>query len=211
MWKNQSYNGVDKIVALWNVCLTFSASCWAYFQPVHHLIKVLLVVILANFFARLAQSMRGYKIRRSRKRRFSVLRWLREVRLTGILLEFFLSCCIVMVMCVIYKTLYPVEEGDAELLLEVTSYGVYIMLIAYILLFLSTLGKAFPDSYLVKVFGTLVRKVNLFKVVGLDKNMDEGTFEDIREIAHEQSNIDNDDGKKVTRKRKVERPDRPGL
>lgn len=181
---------MDKIIALWNVALTFAASCWAYFQPVHHLIKVLLVIIFANFLARLAQSMRGYKMRRSRKRRFGIIRWLREVRLTGILMEFFLSCCIVMVFCVIYRTLLPVEAEDAEIVLNLTSYGVYVMLVAYVILFLSTLGKAFPDMYLVKVFKTVLSKVNLFKSLGMDKDLSEDTYEDLRKLAEEETGDD---------------------
>lgn len=178
---------MDKIIGLWNVALTFAASCWAYFQPVHHLIKVLLVIIFANFLARLAQSMRGYKARRSRKRRFGVIRWLKEVRLTGILMEFFLSCCIVMVLCVIYQTLLPVEAEDAKVVLGVTSYGVYVMLVAYVILFLSTLGKAFPDMYLVKVFKAVLSKVNLFKSLGMDKDLSEDTYDDLRKIAEEET------------------------
>ena len=179
--------GMERIGALWNVAFTFAASCWAYFQPVHHLIKVLLVVILANFLARLAQSMRGYKTRRSRRRRFSLMRWLREVRLTSMLMEFFLSCGIVMVLCVIYQTLLPVEEEDAGVVLGVTSYAVYIMLVAYVVLFLSTLGKAFPDMYLVKVFKAVLKKVNLFKSLGMDKELSEDTFNDLKELADEES------------------------
>lgn len=178
---------MDKIIALWNVGVTFAASCWAYFQPVHHLIKVLLVIILANFLARLAQSMRGYKMRRSRKRRFGFIRWLKDVRLTGILMEFFLSCGIVMVLCVIYQTLLPVEEEDAGVVLGVTSYAVYIMLVAYVVLFLSTLGKAFPDMYLVKVAREVLAKVNLFKTLGMDKELSEDTMDDIKKIAEEES------------------------
>ena len=195
--------GVDKVIALWNTFLTLLASFWAYFQPVHHLIKVLLVVILANFLARLAQSMRGYKMRRSRRRRFSVIRWLREVRLTGILLEFFLSCCIVMVMCVIYNILHYVEADDAKVLLDVTSYGVYLMLIAYILLFFSTLGKAFPETYIVKVFSTVVKKINLFKLIGMDKHVAPEALDDIQQLAEEQSNEEGDDGKGGKKVRKT--------
>ena len=47
---------LDKIGALWNIAIAYGTSCWAYFQPVHHLLEVLLVVLLANFIARLIQS-----------------------------------------------------------------------------------------------------------------------------------------------------------
>ena len=115
------------------------------------------------------------------------MRWLREVRLTSMLMEFFLSCGIVMVLCVIYQTLLPVEEEDAGVVLGVTSYAVYIMLVAYVVLFLSTLGKAFPDMYLVKVFKAVLKKVNLFKSLGMDKELSEDTFNDLKDLADEES------------------------
>lgn len=89
--------------------------------------------INSEFLARLAQSVRGWKLRRSRRRRFSFKRWFREVRFTDILKEFALSCFIVMTLCVIYKTLYPIEE-EASMILTVTKYGVYIALVGYVML-----------------------------------------------------------------------------
>ena len=70
---------IDKIGALWNIAIAYGTSCWAYFQPVHHLLEVLLIVLLANFLVRLVQSARKWKVRRSRKRRFSLSRWFRDV------------------------------------------------------------------------------------------------------------------------------------
>ena len=58
---------IERVGGLWNIALAYGASCWAYFQPVHHLLTVLLIVLIANFLARLAQSVRGWKLRRSRR------------------------------------------------------------------------------------------------------------------------------------------------
>lgn len=176
---------LDKIGALWNIAIAYSTSCWAYFQPVHHLLEVLLVVLLANFIARLIQSARRWKVRRSRKRRFSLYRWFREVRLVGILKEFFLSCFIVMTLCVIYKTL-SIEEDDASAILVVTKYGVYAALVAYVMLFLNTIGEAFPDTYIVKVFKSIFNRVNILKLFGSAKSLPDDAFDDIKKIADEE-------------------------
>lgn len=176
---------LDKIGALWNIAIAYSTSCWAYFQPVHHLLKVLLVVLLANFIARLIQSARRWKARRSRRRRFSLYRWFREVRLVGILKEFSLSCFIVMTLCVIYKTL-SIEEDDASAILVVTKYGVYAALVAYVMLFLNTIGEAFPDTYIVKVFKGIFNRVNILKLFGSAKSLPDDAFDDIKKIADEE-------------------------
>lgn len=176
---------LDKIGVLWNIAITYGTSCWAYFQPVHHLLEVLLVVLLANFIARLIQSARRWKVRRSRKRRFSLYRWFREVRLVGILKEFFLSCFIVMTLCVIYKTL-SIEEDDASAILVVTKYGVYAALVAYVMLFLNTIGEAFPDTYIVKVFKSIFNRVNILKLFGSAKSLPDDAFDDIKKIADEE-------------------------
>lgn len=176
---------LDKIGALWNIAIVYGTSCWAYFQPVHHLLEVLLVVLLANFIARLIQSARKWKVRRSRKRRFSLYRWFREVRLVGILKEFFLSCFIVMTLCVIYKTL-SIEEDDASAILVVTKYGVYAALVAYVMLFLNTIGEAFPDTYIVKVFKSIINRVNILKLFGSAKSLPDDAFDDIKKIADEE-------------------------
>lgn len=176
---------LDKIGALWNIAIAYGASCWAYFQPVHHLLEVLLVVLLANFIARLIQSARRWKVRRSRKRRFSLYRWFREVRLVGILKEFFLSCFIVMTLCVIYKTL-SIEENDASAILVVTKYGVYAALVVYVMLFLNTVGEAFPDTYIVKVFKSIFNRVNILKLFGSAKSLPDDAFNDIKKIADEE-------------------------
>lgn len=173
---------LDKIGALWNIAIAYGTSCWAYFQPVHYLLEVLLVVLLANFIARLIQSARRWKVRRSRKRRFSLYRWFREVRLVGILKEFFLSCFIVMTLCVIYKTL-SIEENDASAILVVTKYGVYAALVAYVMLFLNTIGEAFPDTYIVKVFKSIFNRVNILKLFGSAKSLPDDAFDDIKKIA----------------------------
>lgn len=176
---------IERVGALWNIALAYGASCWAYFQPVHHLLEVLLVVLLANFIARLIQSARRWKVRRSRKRRFSLYRWFREVRLVGILKEFFLSCFIVMTLCVIYKTL-SIEEDDASAILVVTKYGVYAALVAYVMLFLNTIGEAFPDTYIVKVFKSIFNRVNILKLFGSAKSLPDDAFDDIKKIADEE-------------------------
>lgn len=176
---------LDKIGALWNIAIAYGTSCWAYFQPVRHLLEVLLVVLLANFIARLIQSARRWKVRRSRKRRFSLYRWFREVRLVGILKEFFLSCFIVMTLCVIYKTL-SIEEDDASAILVVTKYGVYAALVAYVMLFLNTIGEAFPDTYIVKVFKSIFNRVNILKLFGSAKSLPDDAFDDIKKIADEE-------------------------
>lgn len=176
---------IDKIGALWNIAIAYGTSCWAYFQPVHHLLEVLLVVLLANFIARLIQSARKWKVRRSRKRRFSLYRWFREVRLVGILKEFFLSCFIVMTLCVIYKTL-SIEEDDASAILVVTKYGVYAALVAYVMLFLNTIGETFPDTYIVKVFKSIFNRVNILKLFGSAKSLPDDAFDDIKKIADEE-------------------------
>lgn len=176
---------LDKIGALWNIAIAYGTSCWAYFQPVHYLLEVLLVVLLANFIARLIQSARRWKVRRSRKRRFSLYRWFMEVRLAGILKEFFLSCFIVMTLCVIYKTL-SIEEDDASAILVVTKYGVYAALVAYVMLFLNTIGEAFPDTYIVKVFKSIFNRVNILKLFGSAKSLPDDAFDDIKKIADEE-------------------------
>lgn len=176
---------IERVGALWNIALAYAASCWAYFQPVRHLLTVLLIVLIANFLARLAQSIRGWKIRRSRRRRFSFKRWFREVRFTDILKEFALSCFIVMTLCVIYKTLYPIEE-EASMILAVTKYGVYIALVGYVMLFLNTIGDAFSDAYLVKVFKAVFKRINVFKMFSFSKNIPDETFDDIKKIADDE-------------------------
>lgn len=176
---------LDKIGVLWNIAIAYGTSCWAYFQPVHYLLEVLLVVLLANFIARLIQSARRWKVRRSRKRRFSLYRWFREVRLVGILKEFFLSCFIVMTLCVIYKTL-SIEEDDASAILVVTKYGVYAALVAYVMLFLNTIGEAFPDTYIVKVFKSIFNRVNILKLFGSAKSLPDDAFDDIKKIADDE-------------------------
>lgn len=176
---------IDKIGALWNIAIAYGTSCWAYFQPVHHLLEVLLIVLLANFLVRLVQSARKWKVRRSRKRRFSLSKWFREVRLTDILKEFALSCFIVMTLCVIYKTLYPIEE-EASMILTVTKYGVYIALVGYVMLFLNTIGDTFSDAYLVKVFKAVFKRINVFKMFSFSKNIPDETFDDIRRIADDE-------------------------
>mgnify|MGYP006345159105 FL=1 len=176
---------LDKIGVLWNIAIAYGTACWAYFRPVHHLLEVLLVVLLANFIARLIQSARRWKVRRSRRRRFSLYRWFREVRLVGILKEFFLSCFIVMTLCVIYKTL-SIEEDDASAILVVTKYGVYAALVAYVMLFLNTIGEAFPDTYIVKVFKSIFNRVNILKLFGSAKSLPDDAFNDIKKIADEE-------------------------
>ena len=141
----------------------------------------------ASFIDRITYSINSefWKLRRSRRRRFSFKRWLREVRFTDILKEFALSCFIVMTLCVIYKTLYPIEE-EASMILTVTKYGVYIALVGYVMLFLNTIGDAFADAYLVKVFKAVFKRINVFKMFSFSKNIPDETFDDIKKIADDE-------------------------
>lgn len=107
------------------------------------------------------------------------------MRLVGILKEFFLSCFIVMTLCVIYKTL-SVEEDDASAILVVTKYGVYAALVAYVMLFLNTIGDAFPDAYIVKVFKAIFNRTNILKMFSSSKNLPDETFDDIKRIADDE-------------------------
>ena len=87
-----------------------------------------------------------------------------------------------MTLCVIYKTLYPIEE-EASMILTVTKYGVYIALVGYVMLFLNTIGDAFSDAYLVKVFKAVFKRINVFKMFGFSKNIPDEMFDDIKKIA----------------------------
>ena len=63
------------------------------------------------------------------------------------------------------------------MILTVTKYGVYIALVGYVMLFLNTIGDAFADAYLVKVFKAV------FKMFGFSKNIPDEMFDDIKKIA----------------------------
>lgn len=97
----------------------------------------------------------------------------------------FLSCFIVMTLCVIYKTL-SIEEDDASAILVVTKYGVYAALVAYVMLFLNTIGEAFPDTYIVKVFKSIFNRVNILKLFGSAKSLPDDAFDDIKKIADDE-------------------------
>lgn len=179
---NGKINMEHRLLDLWNAVLSITAACWAYFQPVHHLIEALLVVMLLNLLGNIAQSIRGWKIRRSRRRRFSVWKWMKEMNLCDILKEFAISCFIVMSLCVIYKILYPIEE-DASGLLDITKYIVYFMLIAYFMLFLVRIGEAFPENYIVRVISLFIKKFNIFKYFTFSKDISEDTINDLETMA----------------------------
>ena len=169
--------------------MEYSACVWCFLLGLlpasSSFIDCITYSINSEFLARLAQSVRGWKLRRSRRRRFSFKRWFREVRFTDILKEFALSCFIVMTLCVIYKTLYPIEE-EASMILTVTKYGVYIALVGYVMLFLNTIGDAFADAYLVKVFKAVFNRINVFKMFGFSKSIPDETFDDIKKIADDE-------------------------
>ena len=86
----------------------------------------------------------------------------------------------------IYKTLYPIEEQDASVILSVTKYGVYAALVAYVMLLLNTIGNTFPDVYLVKVFKIIFSRVNILKMFGTTKDLPDDVMEDIKKVANDE-------------------------
>ena len=72
------------------------------------------------------------------------------------------------------------------MILTVTKYGVYIALVGYVMLFLNTIGDAFADAYLVKVFKTVFKRINVFKMFSFSKNIPDETFDDIKKIADDE-------------------------
>lgn len=72
------------------------------------------------------------------------------------------------------------------MILTVTKYGVYIALVGYVMLFLNTIGDAFSDAYLVKVFKAVFKRINVFKMFSFSKNIPDETFDDIRRIADDE-------------------------
>lgn len=72
------------------------------------------------------------------------------------------------------------------MILAVTKYGVYIALVGYVMLFLNTIGDAFSDAYLVKVFKAVFKRINVFKMFSFSKNIPDETFDDIKKIADDE-------------------------
>jgi hypothetical protein len=72
------------------------------------------------------------------------------------------------------------------MILTVTKYGVYIALVGYVMLFLNTIGDAFSDAYLVKVFKAVFKRINVFKMFSFSKNIPDETFDDIKKIADDE-------------------------
>lgn len=173
---------MDRFEALWKIALVYAASCWAYFQPVHHMIYVLLFILLANFIARIMGSINGYRERKGRGHRFSFRRWLTEVRLVDILKEFMISAFLVMVMCVIYKTLKDYDQ-DASAILTFTRYGVYVALVGYIMMLFGTIEHEFPNAHIVRVFKAVFDKVNVFKMFGATKDVSDEVMDEIKNIS----------------------------
>ena len=72
------------------------------------------------------------------------------------------------------------------MILTVTKYGVYIALVGYVMLFLNTIGDAFSDAYLVKVFKAVFKRINVFKMFSFSKNIPDETFDDIKKITDDE-------------------------
>lgn len=54
------------------------------------------------------------------------------------------------------------------------------------MLFLNTIGDAFSDAYLVKVFKAVFKRINVFEMFSFSKNIPDETFDDIKKIADDE-------------------------
>lgn len=141
----------------WGMTAALMGSVWAYFQPVHHLIQTISFIILINFVAEAVKDYKRYRVRKTRKRRFSICRWFYTVNFSKMLLEPAIGVFVVMCLCVIYKLL-SVEE-EATIYLDVAKWFTYIITVAYLLALLVRLEELFPDFFISKIISFIYDKL----------------------------------------------------
>lgn len=141
----------------WGMSAALIGSIWAYFQPVHHLIQTILFIILINFVAEAVKDYKRFRVRKIKKRRFSLCRWFYTINFSKMLLEPAIGVFIVMCLCVVYKLL-SVEE-EAVIYLDVAKWFTYIITVSYFLALLIRLEELFPNFFISKIINFAYHKV----------------------------------------------------
>lgn len=136
---------------------TASGAIWAYFQPIHHLIRATLIIILLNIIVEIVKEYKGYKYRRKKKKRFSFARWYKSFNFSRILLEPAIAVFILACLCVMYKEL--IQEDEAHMYLDAAKWFTYIITVSYFLLFLVRIEELFPDFFMTKIIKFIYDKV----------------------------------------------------
>lgn len=152
--KNYSLTRMDRFLS---VIYAASGAVWAYFQPIHHLIRATLIIIILNIIVEIIKEYKGYRYRKKRNKKFKFQKWYKSFDFSRILLEPAIAVFILMCLCVMYKEL--IRESESYIYLDVAKWFTYIITVSYFLLFLVRIEELFPNFFITKIIKFVYDKV----------------------------------------------------
>lgn len=152
--KNYSDSNMDRVLS---AVYAASGTVWAYFQPIHHLIRATLIIIFLNIIVEIIKEYKGYRYRKKKRRKFSFSKWYKSFDLSRILLEPAIAVFILACLCVMYKEL--IQEDESYIYLDAAKWFTYIITVSYFLLFLVRIEELFPDFFMTKIIKFVYDKV----------------------------------------------------
>lgn len=153
--KNYSdYSVMERVFAVFYAA---SGTVWAYFQPIHHLIRATLIIIFLNIIVEIVKEYKGYRYRKKKRKKFDFSRWYKSFNFSRILLEPAIAVFILACLCVMYKEL--IQEDESHIYLDAAKWFTYIITVSYFLLFLVRIEELFPDFFMTKIIKFIYDKV----------------------------------------------------
>lgn len=152
--KDYSLTGMNRVLS---VIYAASGTVWAYFQPIHHLIRATLIIIFLNIIVEIVKEYKGYRYRKKRNKRFKFSKWYKSFDFSRMLLEPAIAVFILACLCVMYKEL--IQESESYIYLDAAKWFTYIMTVSYFLLFLVRIEELFPDFFVTKIIRFVYDKV----------------------------------------------------
>lgn len=153
--KNYSdYSVMERVFAVFYAA---SGTVWAYFQPIHHLIRATLIIIFLNIIVEIVKEYKGYRYRKKKRKKFNFSKWYKSFNFSRILLEPAIAVFILACLCIMYKEL--IQEEESYIYLDAAKWFTYIITVSYFLLFLVRIEELFPDFFMTKIIKFVYDKV----------------------------------------------------
>lgn len=190
---------------MWNNVTTglfaLAGLVWAYVEPIHNLIEVILFVLVCNFVALVVLG--GMECWRKHKDGGFRTRWwnrlccvIGEVNIRWLLCEAFFSLGIITFLFVMHTKISTVN--DDSLILDIIKASTYLFLVIYSSLFIKRFAKIFQNSVMYQAVSLVIKRYDMLKKLPYGDKVDEclqdGTIDKLikeAENASKNKSIDN--------------------
>lgn len=174
---------------LWGITIASATSFWGYLQPVHHLIKSVLLILFLNILVSLIRDFKAYKYRKKKKRRFSFARWVASLNLAGKLMECVIGVFIIACLGIINQTM--LKEDEAAIFIEAAKWITLFIIAIYLGVICIRIEELWPNYPITKAIRYIADKV-VFLFTKANKMTDEDR-KHIQDIIKDVDNNKSDD------------------